>query len=72
MKEKQILIGRQVPRYRRVNKKTKTKILDGFVEAAGYNRKYAPHILTHWRKNPSRRGRHTRQTQGASPGGNDF
>jgi hypothetical protein len=53
MKEKQILIGRQVPRYRCVKKKTKTKILDGFAAAAGYNRKYALHILTHWRKKPS-------------------
>jgi hypothetical protein len=35
----------------------KTKILDGFAAAAGYNRKYALHILTHWRKNLPRRER---------------
>jgi hypothetical protein len=50
MKEKQALTGRQAPRYRQADKKTKTKILDEFVEATGYNRKYALHMLTHWGK----------------------
>jgi hypothetical protein len=50
MKEKQALTGKQAPRYRQSDKKTKTKILDKFVQATGYNRKYALHILTHWGK----------------------
>jgi hypothetical protein len=50
MKEKQALTGRPAPRYRQATKKTKSKILDEFVEASGYNRKYALHILTHWGK----------------------
>jgi hypothetical protein len=50
MREKQALTGRQAPRYRRADKKMKSKILDEFVAATGYNRKYALHILTHWGK----------------------
>jgi hypothetical protein len=50
MKEKQALTGRQAPRYRQADKKTKSKILDEFIAATGYNRKYALHILTHWGK----------------------
>jgi hypothetical protein len=50
MKEKQAWTGEIAPRYRRSGKKEKTRILDGFVQATGYNRKYAPHILTRWGK----------------------
>ncbi|MDR2245421.1 MAG: hypothetical protein LBE17_01905, partial [Treponema sp.] len=42
------LTGKQAPRYRQASRKMKTKILDEFVAAAGYSRKYALHLLTHW------------------------
>jgi hypothetical protein len=42
--------GDIAPRYRQSDKKGKSRILDEFVQATGYNRKYAPHILTRWGK----------------------
>jgi flagellar biosynthesis chaperone FliJ len=39
MKAKQALTGKQAPRYRQSDKKSKTKILDEFVQATGYIRK---------------------------------
>jgi hypothetical protein len=50
MQEKQAWTGEIAPRYRQSDKGGKTKILDEFVQATGYNRKYALHILTHWGK----------------------
>jgi hypothetical protein len=47
---KQALTGKQAPRYRQASRKMKTKILDEFVAATGYNRKYALHLLAHWGK----------------------
>jgi hypothetical protein len=41
------VVGSPVPKS---GKKEKSKILDEFVRATGYNRKYALHILTHWGK----------------------
>jgi hypothetical protein len=41
MKEKQAGTGGIAPRYRQSDKKGKTRILDEFVQATGYNRKYA-------------------------------
>ncbi|MDR0638083.1 MAG: hypothetical protein LBG27_04140 [Spirochaetaceae bacterium] len=46
LQQKQALTGQQAPRYRQSDKKTKSKILDEFVQATGYNRKYALHLLT--------------------------
>jgi hypothetical protein len=40
----------QSKRYQRAGKKDKTKILDEFVAATGYNRKYAVHLLANWGK----------------------
>jgi hypothetical protein len=39
------LAERQALHYRQSDKKTKPKILDEFVAATGYNRKYALHLL---------------------------
>jgi hypothetical protein len=50
LSEKKALTGKQAPRYRQASRKMKTKILDEFVAAAGYNRKYALHLLTIWGK----------------------
>jgi hypothetical protein len=50
MREKQAWTGEIAPRYQQADKKGKTRILDEFVQASGYNRKYALHILTHWGK----------------------
>jgi hypothetical protein len=50
LKEKRAWIGEIAPRYRQSDKKSKTRILDEFVQATGYNRKYAVHILTQWGK----------------------
>jgi hypothetical protein len=50
LQQKQAWTGEFAPRYRQSDKKEKTRILDEFVQATGYNRKYALHILTHWGK----------------------
>jgi hypothetical protein len=50
LQTKQALTGKQASRYRQSDRKTKSKILDEFVQATGYNRKYALHILTRWVK----------------------
>jgi hypothetical protein len=44
MQERQTWTGEIAPRYRQSDKKGKTRILDEFVQAAGYNRKYALYI----------------------------
>jgi hypothetical protein len=48
MKEKQALTRETCVRYRKSEKKGKTKILDEFCESTGYNRKYALHLLANW------------------------
>jgi len=48
---KQELLKAVRPRYRKANKREKSRILDEFVAATRYNRKYAIHLL---RKGPSR------------------
>jgi hypothetical protein len=53
LQENQALPGRHAPRYRQENRNMKTKILDEFTAAAGYNRKYAPRPLAHWGKEAS-------------------
>ena len=45
LKERQKLTAITAKKYRTVNKKRKTKILDTFIEQTGYNRKHAIHIL---------------------------
>jgi hypothetical protein len=50
MKERQSLIREIGTRYRVGTKKEKTKILDEFVQATVYNRKYALHQLKNGRK----------------------
>jgi hypothetical protein len=50
LKEKQAWTGEIASRYRQSDKKGKTGSLDEFVQATGYNRKYAVHILSHWGK----------------------
>jgi hypothetical protein len=50
MKDKKKLTGVLSKRYQKAGKKDKTKILDEFVETAGYNRKYALHLLANWGK----------------------
>ncbi|GHV06338.1 hypothetical protein FACS189485_14710 [Spirochaetia bacterium] len=50
MKEKQSLTRETCGRYRKSEKKGKTKILDEFCLATGYNRKYALHLLANWDK----------------------
>jgi hypothetical protein len=46
LRQKQALTGKQAPRCRQSERKMKTKILDEFTAAAGYNRKYALRLLT--------------------------
>ena len=48
---KQELLKAVRPRYRTASKREKSRILDEFVAATGYNRKYAIHLL---RAGPSR------------------
>lgn len=43
----QELLARVRPRYLKASKKEKTTILDGFIAATGYHRKYAVHLLRH-------------------------
>jgi hypothetical protein len=50
MKQKQALTATLAPRYRQSGRKTKSKILDEFTAATGYNRKYALHLLSGWGK----------------------
>jgi hypothetical protein len=47
MSVKKVLTGELAPRYRKTDKKKKTSLLDGFIQQIGYNRKYAPRLLTH-------------------------
>jgi hypothetical protein len=49
---KQALAGEAAPHYQQAAKKQKTAILDEFVRQTGYNRKYAPHLLSRWGKPP--------------------
>ncbi|MDR0640090.1 MAG: hypothetical protein LBG27_14545 [Spirochaetaceae bacterium] len=50
LQQKQALTGRRAHRCRQPDKKTKSKIPDEFVQAAGYNRKYAPRPPARWGK----------------------
>jgi hypothetical protein len=50
MSVKKALTGELAPQYRKANKKKKTSLLDGFIQQTDYNRKYAPPLLTHWRR----------------------
>jgi hypothetical protein len=50
LQQKQALTDRQAPRCRQAKRKTKTKILDVFVETTGYHRKYSPQLPAHWGK----------------------
>jgi hypothetical protein len=52
------------PRYRRASKAEKGQILDGFVAATGYHRKYAISLLGHGPRPVSRRPRRRRPTYG--------
>lgn len=56
---KQELLKAVRPRYRKANKRQKTRILDEFVAATRYNRKYAIHLLggSPPRPSPKKRGR---------------
>lgn len=50
MQAKRELVRATSNRYRKANKKGKTKILDEFVESTGYHRKYALAVLAHYRE----------------------
>jgi hypothetical protein len=50
MQEKKALTRELSRQYQNSNKKEKTQILNVLVEASGYNRKYALHILANWGK----------------------
>jgi len=50
LKEKKALTRELSKQYQKSNKKEKTQILNVLAETAGYNRKYALHILTNWGK----------------------
>jgi len=58
-RSKQELLDAIRPRYRKANKNEKQHILDEFVAATLYHRKYAIRVLnqTVWRKHPKKRGR---------------
>ena len=53
------------PRYTLGNRTAKQQILDEFVAATGYHRKYAIHLLNH----PPKRGAVARRARGAKYGG---
>lgn len=50
MASKKELTKEKAIKYRILNKKEKTKVLNNFIEITGYNRKYAIHILLNWGK----------------------
>lgn len=50
MAAKRELTKVKAKKYRKENKKGKTRILNEFVETTGYTRKYATHILANWGK----------------------
>ena len=50
MGERRALTDQVARRYRRAARKDKTVILGEFVEATGYSRKYAIHLLNSWRR----------------------
>jgi len=66
-------------RYQKADKKSKTRILDEFVQDTGYNRKYALHILANWNKTTNalidgkpvklKTGQNNRKKQKRKPGG---
>jgi len=56
-KSKRELLLALRPSYLRANKAEKGRILDQFVLATGYHRKYAIHLLKHGPPQPARRSR---------------
>jgi hypothetical protein len=50
MQEKKAITSELSKRHQKPDKKEKTRILNVLAEAAGYNRKYALHILANWGK----------------------
>ncbi len=68
MGERRALTEQVARRYRSATRKDKTVILGEFVEATGYTRKYAIHLLNSWGRYP--RGAHRRtdgQARGRTP-----
>ena len=63
-KSRRELLAALRPSYLRANKSEKGQILDQFVLATGYHRKYAFHLLKHGPPKPARRPR-----TGHSPSG---
>ncbi len=61
---KQELLKAIRPRYRKANKRVKSRILDEFVAATGYNRKYAIHLLRNGPSRPSQKKRGRRLIYG--------
>ncbi|MCX6028346.1 MAG: transposase family protein [Chloroflexi bacterium] len=58
-KSKQELAEALRPRYQQAGRAEKCRMLDEFVAATGYHRKYASHLLKHW---PRRRTRQRRRS----------
>jgi hypothetical protein len=48
MSVKKALTGNLASQYRQAHRKEKSKMSGGFIRQTGYNRKYAPRLLTHW------------------------
>ena len=61
---KQELLKAVRPRYREASKREKSRILDEFVAATGYNRKYAIHLLRNGPPRPSQKKRGRRLIYG--------
>lgn len=61
---KQELLKAVRPRYRKASKREKSRILDEFVAATGYNRKYAIHLLRNGPPRPSQKKRGRRLIYG--------
>jgi hypothetical protein len=61
---KQELLKAVRPRYRKASKREKSRILDEFVAATGYNRKYAIHLLRNRPSRPSQKKRGRRPIYG--------
>jgi hypothetical protein len=53
MSVKKALAGNPASQYRQANRKEKSKMSVEFIRQNGYNRKYAPRLLTQWGKETS-------------------
>ena len=57
MKAKKEVSKEYARRYKKVRKRSKTEVLDEFVELTGYNRCYASYILRNWGRKIFLRGK---------------